>query len=75
MDWIFVSNFFLCYLFAKDKTKKPAFVEGGQRNRNRNDALDLHMGDVTRVYNAAKEIYNLFMVPHGTIDDKNCECG
>jgi hypothetical protein len=57
-------------LFAKEKTKKSAFVEGGWRTWNRNDALDLHVGSVTSAHNAAQERYNLFMTPHGAIDDK-----
>jgi len=65
---------FVCYLFAKEKTKKYAFIEGGWRTWNRNDKLDLHVGGVTSAHNAAQERYNLFMVPHGTIDDKICEC-
>ena len=61
---------FVCYLFAKEKTKKSAFIEGGWRTWNRNDALDLHVGGVTSAHNAAQERYNLFMTPHGAIDDK-----
>ncbi|XP_066320138.1 uncharacterized protein [Miscanthus floridulus] len=61
---------FVCYLFGKEKSKKSAFVEGGWRNWNRNDALDLHVGGVTSAHNAAQERYNLFMTPHGAIDDK-----
>ena len=61
---------FVCYLFAKEKAKKSAFVEGGWRNWNRIDTLDLHVGGVTSAHNAAQERYNLFMTPHGAIDDK-----
>jgi len=61
---------FVCYLFGKEKSKKSAFVEGGWRNWNRNDALDLHVGGITSAHNAAQERYNLFMTPHGAIDDK-----
>jgi hypothetical protein len=57
-------------LFGKGKSKKSAFVEGGWRNWNRNDALDLHVGGVTSAHNAAQERYNLFMTPHEAIDDK-----
>nr|CAH65861.1 OSIGBa0126J24.6 [Oryza sativa] len=61
---------FVCYLFGKGRSKTSAFVKGGWNNWNRTDALDLHVGGVASAHNAAQERYNLFITPHGAIDDK-----
>ncbi|PUZ40799.1 hypothetical protein GQ55_9G452100 [Panicum hallii var. hallii] len=61
---------FVCYLFGKGRSKTSAFIDGGWNNWNRTDALDIHVGGVTSAHNAAQERYNLFMTPHGAIDDK-----
>ncbi|XP_066324330.1 uncharacterized protein [Miscanthus floridulus] len=49
---------FVCYLFAKEKTKKSAFIEGGWRTWNRNDALDLHQGLAFRGHDESEESSN-----------------
>jgi hypothetical protein len=61
---------FVCYLFAREKIKKSAFVNGGWNNWNRYDALDLHMGGVTSAHSAAQERYNLFVNPQKAIDEQ-----
>jgi hypothetical protein len=61
---------FVCYLFAREKIKKSAFLNGGWNNWNRYDALDLHMGGVKSAHNATQERYNLFVNPQKAIDEQ-----
>jgi hypothetical protein len=61
-------------LYAWGGERNP-FTHCGWRNWNRDDALDKHVSGVDSAHNAAQEMYNSYLTPSTTIDNRIVEVG